>query len=236
MFPVSRPRWLGARVLPRRSDGFGKVLSTPRALRDRRLPTIDLLPPPSDGRFRATTERVPPDVLARSTWRPSCPVAPGDLRYATVAFWGFDRRPHTGELIVSASVTRSVVRVFHALYRARFPIEEMRVVSSSDLHAPPTGDGNNTTAFVCRRTTAGVSWSQHAYGLAVDLNPFHNPYVSGNLVVPERASAYANRGWKRPGMIFPDDVVTRSFGAIGWGWGGEWQTREDWMHFSQSGG
>jgi hypothetical protein len=230
-----RPPWLGKRVLPRRPDGFGEVLPTPRALRARRLPTIDRLPPPPGGRFRASLRRVPPEVLGRSTWKPGCPVAPGDLRYLTVGFWGFDHRAHTGELIVNALVAREIVGVFHALYRARFPIEEMRVVSPSDLRAPPTGDGNNTTAFVCRRTTEGASWSQHAYGLAADINPFHNPYVSGDLVVPERASAYANRGWRRPGMIFSGDVVTGHFAAIGWKWGGEWETLKDWMHFSQTG-
>jgi hypothetical protein len=162
-------------------------------------------------------------------------VAPHDLRYLRVSFWGFDRRPHRGELIVNAAVAHDIVRVFRDLYRARFPIEEMRVVSRSDLSAPPTGDGNNTTSFVCRHTIAGGSWSQHAFGLAVDIDPFHNPYVSRHVVVPERASAYANRGWRRPGMIVPGDVVVRSFAAIGWHWGGDWETLKDWMHFSQSG-
>jgi hypothetical protein len=173
--------------------------------------------------------------LARSTWRPGCPVALGDLRYVTVGFWGFDQRPHTGELIVAASVTPAIVRVLRALYRARFPIEEMRVVSQADLGAPPTGDGNNTTAFVCRPDTGGTSWSQHAYGEAVDINPFQNPYVFSDLVLPELASAFTDRAWKRPGMIYSGGVVTRSFAAIGWSWGGRWRNLKDWMHFSRNG-
>ncbi|MGH3666633.1 MAG: M15 family metallopeptidase [Egibacteraceae bacterium] len=178
---------------------------------------------------------MPDRVAARSTWSPSCPVALGDLRYLTVTFWGFDERPHTGELLVNASVAEDLVAVFERLSQTRFPIEEMRVVAADELDVPPTGDGNNTTAFVCRAARGATSWSQHAYGLAVDVNPFHNPYVAGDLVLPELASAYANRGRKQPGMVHAGGTVTRAFAAVGWGWGGTWRSRKDWMHFSSSG-
>ncbi len=232
---IDRPPWLGSRVLPRRPDGFGEVRPTPPELRDRRLPSLDLLPPPRGEEFSAEVQGVSDEVARRSTWSPHCPVELDELRYLTVTFWGFDERPHTGELLVHASVVEDLVRVFRRLHAARFPIEEMRIVSSEELHAPPTGDGNNTTSFVCRSATGGSSWSQHAYGLAIDINPFHNPYVKRDLVLPELASAYAQRGWRRAGMITPGDVVTDSFAAIGWGWGGRWRSAKDWMHFSRSG-
>lgn len=229
------PSWLGKRPLPTRSDGLGEVKPTPKILRDRRFTTIDALPPPSDGRFHATISRPTGAVLRRSTWRPACPVAADDLRYLTLTFWGFDDRPHTGEMLVNASVAPDVMRVFKGLYLRRFPIEEMRITTDADLNAPPTGDGNNTTAFVCRPVVGSTTWSEHAYGLAVDVDPFQNPYVKSDAVVPERASAYVDRTWHRPGMIFPGDQVTRAFASIGWGWGGAWSSLKDWMHFSQNG-
>lgn len=232
---LDRPAWLGTRVLPRRPDGFGEVQPTPPELRDRRLPSPDLLPAPHRGEFSADIQVVPDEVATRSTWSRHCPVTLEELRYVTLVFWGFDERPHTGELLVHRSVAEDVVEVFRGLFRARFPIEEMRVVSSHELLAPPTGDGNNTTSFVCRPTTGGTSWSEHAYGLAVDVNPFHNPYARGDLVVPELASAYTQRGWQRPGMIHAGDEVSASFAKIGWGWGGTWRGAKDWMHFSRRG-
>ena len=45
-------------------------------------------------------------------------------------------------------------------------------------------------AFVCRPTTGASYFSQHAYGLAIDLNTFQNPYLKGDVVLPELASAY----------------------------------------------
>jgi hypothetical protein len=229
------PDWLGRRVLPERPDGFGVVRATPRILRNRRFATVNHLPPPNGGRFTSTISAVPPSVAKRSTWRKRCPVPLDELSYLTMSFWGFDREHHTGEMIVNESVAHQVVGVFRKLFRAKFPIEEMRVVTRHDLRAPPTGDTNNTTSYSCRRTTQAETWSEHSYGLAIDINPFHNPYMSGDLVAPERASAYMNRAWRRPGMIFEGNVVTDAFDALGWEWGGRWDSLKDWMHFSRSG-
>lgn len=230
-----RPSWLGERVLESGPDGYGIAHSTPKILRNRRLVSEDHLPPPPRDRFEFSIGRIPREVLKRSTWRPACPVSKGDLRYVTTTFWGFDRGSHTGELIVHRSVAQDVVSVFRSLYRNRWPIEEMRVTSRSELDVPPTGDGNNTSAFVCRPARLSQEWSEHAYGLAVDVNPFHNPYVRGSLVLPERALVYRNRSWSRPGMMSGGDVVARAFARIGWGWGGDWSSAKDWMHFSKSG-
>jgi hypothetical protein len=238
--PTSKPStaWrLGARPLPLRPDGFGQVLPTPPGLRDRRLPTVDLLPPPPDGRFRSTVHPIDAAIRARmgATWSPACPVPLADLRYLTVSFRGFDGRPHTGELVVNRRVAGQVVSVFARLYQAGFPIEQMRLVTTADLEAHPTGDGNNTAAFVCRAARQQRRWSAHAYGLAVDVDPFQNPYRRGDLVLPELASSYLDRGWVRPGMIRPGDVVTTAFAAIGWTWGGNWRSPTDLMHFSATG-
>jgi hypothetical protein len=239
--PTTRPPaavWrVGARPLPLRPDGFGEVLATPAPLRDRRLPTVDRLPPPPGGRFRSTVAPITPAVRARmgATWAPGCPVALADLRYLTVSFRGFDGRAHTGELVVNRRVAADVASVFARLYAARFPIEEMRLVTTADLEAHPTGDGNDTAAFVCRPARGQTRWSAHAYGLAIDLDPFQNPFRRGDLVLPELASAYLDRADRRPGMILPGDVVTTAFASIGWTWGGTFRTPKDLMHFSATG-
>jgi len=225
-----RPAWLGTRVLPAGPDGYAAAQPTPPELVDRRLETPDHLPPPATEEFQVTVTEVPDDVLARSTWSPECPVPREDLRWLRLTFWGFDGRGHTGELLVHADAAAAVAEGFAHLHERRFPIEEMRIATQADLDAPPTGDGNNTTAFVCRPTRGATSWSEHALGRAVDINPFHNPYVKGDVVLPELATAYADRSWHRPGMLTADDVA--GFTGIGWGWGGQWRSLADWMHVS----
>lgn len=229
----TRPDWLGTRVLPLRPDGFGEVQPTPFELIDRRFPPSTYVRLGSDD-FESSIGIIPPDVLTRSTWNSDCPVGLDELSYLTLSFVGFDDQNYVGEMIVHTSVAGDVVDVFRKLFAARFPIEEMRVIAASELDVPPTGDGNLTSAFICRPVTGGTNWSEHAYGLALDINPFHNAYVKGPLVLPELASVYADRTLGLPGMIVEGDVVVDAFDAIGWGWGGRWNTLKDPMHFARN--
>jgi hypothetical protein len=235
---TERPPWLGERVLPLRGDGFGEVQPTPKILRNRRFATIDLFPPPTQKRFFSDISPVPRKVATRSSWRSDCPVTLDQLAYIKMPFWGFDHERHTGEMIVNASVAEVVATAFAGLYEAHYPIEEMRVVSRKEVESwnkTPTGDVNVTSSFECRDAAQSSHWSQHAYGLAIDINPFHNPYIRGDLVAPELASAYVDRSWMRPGMILEGDRVIQAFDSIGWGWGGRWSSLKDYMHFSQNG-
>jgi hypothetical protein len=225
---------IGAHVLPLAPDGFGVRRPTPPQLRVRRMPTIENLPPPPTDRYVASVGRITPWVRGRmgTSWSPGCPVGLRQLRYVRVTFVGFDDRPHTGELIVHRGHAHGIVEVFRTLFRARFPIEQMTLPTSAERDLTPTGDGNGTGAMVCRPTTGQTFWSAHALGLAIDVNPFQNPYVKGDLVLPELAGAYRDRSWRRPGMILPGDVVVRAFARIGWSWGGAWDTLKDYQHFS----
>lgn len=236
--PTATGWLLGGRALPQNPDGSVPPQETPPELRDRRLPTVDLLPPPADGHFAASIGAITPAVRKRmgTAWSPGCPVPLEDLRHLTMSFWGFDDRPHTGEMVVNAAVAEQVVEIFRELFEARFPIEEMRPVTTADLEAAPTGDGNNTAAFVCRAARGSTAYSEHAYGFAVDVNPFQNPYVRGEVVLPELARAYTDRSLLRPGMLVLGAQAVTAFTRRGWEWGGTWRTVQDPMHFSVRGG
>jgi hypothetical protein len=211
------------------------VRSTPPALMNRRLATVDRLPRPTSTSFQSTIGPVPPQVLERSSWKPICPVKPNQLRYLTMSFRGFDARAHTGEMLVNADVAQTVVGVFKRLFAAGFPIEEMRITPETELNLPPTGDHNNTEAFVCHQTRGQTHWPVNAFGLAVDLNPFNNPYVKGNLVLPELASAYLDRDWVRSGMVLDGGPAVVAFESAGWKWAGRWTEPVNFMHFSSDG-
>jgi hypothetical protein len=231
-----RPDWLGTRLLELRPDGLGVPQPTPPELVNRRFPSPDLLPPPAGDDFEWTAGPVPPGVAARSSWREECPVALEGLTYLTMSFYGFDGLSHTGEMLVAAEFADGVVEAFRRLWEARFPIEEMRVQDQAEMDAHPTGDGNVSGSFECRPAVGqSGGWSMHAYGLAVDINPFHNPYTKGEAVAPELASSYIDRSDVRPGMILEGDTAVTAFDEMGWGWGGRWTTAKDWMHFSSNG-
>lgn len=203
---------------------------------DRRLitPPNPWLVDPPDGRFHGSVHEVPDHVARRSTWRPDCPVTLDELRWVKVTHVGFDGRAHAGELLVHRDAAEPMVEVFRRLFEARYPIEKMRIAGA---HDPSIGhwwdeDDNTTTAFVCRQSVAGGKWSQHAYGLAIDINPYHNPYVKGDMVIPPTAHHYLERD-DRPGVIRQHDVVWSAFREeLGWYWGGTWSSSLDYMHFS----
>ncbi|SEB90820.1 D-alanyl-D-alanine carboxypeptidase [Nocardioides exalbidus] len=231
------PRWLGTRLLPDDpATGNGEVRPTPSVMRHRRwtLPD-DVRMLPGTGFASRVVSPAPRRVIARSTWQEGCPVAASDLAWVRVVFWGFDAQRHTGELLVNSAVADDLVQVFRTLYRVRFPQERLAIARTYDPDAPSTGDGNETSAFVCRPSTGATYFSQHAYGLAIDIDSFQNPYQKGDVVLPELASSYLRRDRVRAGMITPDGPVVRAFARIGWEWGGSWRSSKDYMHFSQNG-
>ena len=169
-----------------------------------------------------------------------CPVALSDLRLVTVTHWGFDGRPHTGQLVVNRDVAKPVTTVFRKLYRLKFPIRHMKL---GDLYGPRRArpaDGDVSGSFECRRAvpspcgSGSGNWSNHAYGHAIDLNPMENPYVGCGAVYDPTSRPYVDRSRRRKGMVTP--AVVRAFKSIGWGWGGDWSgDTKDYMHFSTTG-
>jgi len=183
------------------------------------------------------------EVLAHTrtrNWHPGCPVPLSDLRELTVAYHAFDGTVKTGPLVVNASVADDVLSVFRRLFRAGFEIKHIALAGKWHPHRRPgeyASTKSVTAAFNCRPVTRGTTLSQHSFGWAIDINPIQNPYIGTNgKVLQGAAKAYVDRSQQLPGMIHPGDVVVRAFAKIGWGWGGDWHTLKDYMHFSLTGG
>lgn len=170
-----------------------------------------------------------------ASWRPGCPVPVDQLRAIDIRHFGNDGAVHTGRLIVAANLAPGMVEIFRDLYEARFPIQRMEPIDKYGGDDMKSIKANNTSAFNCREVTGGGGWSEHAYGRAIDVNPFVNPYVKGSTVLPPEAAPYTDRSRKDPGMIHSDDAVVRAFAARGWSWGGYWSSLKDYQHFSTSG-
>lgn len=170
-----------------------------------------------------------------ASWRRGCPVPRRDLALVRLAYVDFDGESRRGRMVVHHDVGADVLRVFRLLYRAEFPIERVALLERYGGSERLALRHNVTSAFNCRQTTGGSSWSQHAYGLAVDINPDQNPYVKGDTVLPKAGRRYLDRDRVRKGMIVRPGPVTRAFRRIGWYWGGDWSSLDDWMHFSATG-
>ncbi|HVT22504.1 MAG TPA: M15 family metallopeptidase [Mycobacteriales bacterium] len=171
------------------------------------------------------------------SWHHGCPVPPRDLRALQVRFWGFDRSRHTGVVIVNRTALHAVRVAFRAIRHAHFPIRRVRPVAEYGASDNKSMAHDNTSAFNCRYAVANgpKSWSAHAYGSAVDIDPRENPYRLNGKILPPSGAKYADRSKHRRGMIFAGGPVVRAFDAVGWGWGGRWGSTPDYQHFSASG-
>jgi hypothetical protein len=187
--------------------------------------------------FAHSVSRVTASQLPHS-WHRGCPVAPAQLRRLRLSYWGFDRRAHTGTLVVNLRAVQPLVQVFSRLYAARFPIRRMRPIDAYGGNDERSLAADNTSAFNCRYAIAAgpKRWSSHAYGLAIDVNPVENPYLDRGRVHPRAGRAYLDRSRRRPGMAVPGGLLVRAFGAVGWQWGGRWTGSPDYQHFSATGG
>ena len=193
--------------------------------------------------FQSSIQPLPAPVKTqlkqRGFWHKGCPVPLSDLRLLSVTHQGFDRRAHTGRLIVHRRAAGPLAGAFRRLYRFRFPIRHMRF---ADFYGPKRDRPEDVTAsFECRRAVPSpcnpgrsTGWSNHAYGLAIDVNPRENPYVGCGQSSDPAARSYRDRSNRRKGMVGPRAV--RAFAAVGWEWGGAWSgDTKDYMHFSENG-
>ena len=99
-------------------------------------------------------------------------------------------------------------------------------------------EDNNTSCFNYRPVEGTSSLSKHALGLAIDINPFYNPYITYNKdgserVSPANASASADRTASFPYKIDENDLCYQLFKEHGFTWGGHWNSCKDYQHFQK---
>lgn len=169
-------------------------------------------------------------------------IALSDLRYLTLLHVNFDGNYQVGEMIVNASVAEQVTEIFEQLLEARYEIYSMYLIddfwvgngTDSDTNSI---DHNNTSCFCYRAATGSSHISLHALGLAIDINPQQNPYVSiqgdGSLHFShENAADYVyDRSPDTPHVITNQDLAYQLFTSYGWTWGGSWTNPIDYQHF-----
>jgi D-alanyl-D-alanine carboxypeptidase len=173
----------------------------------------------------------------RFTYRAGCPMPPAQLRLVRVRYRGFDGSAHVGSLVVNRRVAGDAIAVFRRLYAARFPIRRMVPMSAYRGNDDASLAADNTSAFNCRAAVGSTtrSWSMHAYGLAIDVNPVENPYLLDGRPRPPAGRRYLDRSRIRPGMAVSGGVLVRAFESRGWKWGGRWRGSPDYQHFSTNG-
>jgi hypothetical protein len=189
--------------------------------------------------FSAHASRISERLRERMTgvsWHEGCPVPIKALRLIRVSFHGFDMERHVGKVVVHRDAVDDIIHAFRSMWRHGFRIRHLHLIERYGGKDRRSMRADNTSAFNCRPVAGTNSWSQHAYGRAIDINPVENPYVSsGGDVSPKNGERFADRSRRHEGMIHDGDSTVRAFQRRGWGWGGHWSSAKDYQHFSATG-
>lgn len=156
-------------------------------------------------------------------------------RLITVKYYSTDGKIHQGQLVLDAELVNDVKKVFTLALKERIPIysvipiSDMRFRKDNRWDDELSMEANNTSSFNYREVTGGGGLSNHAYGRAVDINTFFNPYIKGSLILPHGATYDP----KVPGTFTADSPLVREFLKLGWTWGGNWTSPKDYQHFEK---
>ncbi|THB69019.1 MAG: M15 family peptidase [Desulfovibrio sp.] len=168
---------------------------------------------------------------------PDCPGEfPLDQVLVDVRYYSFDGELHQGQVVIHKDLAEDIRQVFEVIEATRFPVASVKPVAHPDIQAlAPYGfcpDTDNSSGFACRSMVGASRPSRHAQGLAFDLNPRQNPYISGDTVLPP-GSVYDPQV---AGALTPGHPVVLAFKELGWTWGGDWGESRgfvDYMHFQK---
>lgn len=162
-----------------------------------------------------------------------------DLRYVSVLYYNFKGIESTGELICNKAIADDLLKIFYELYQNEYQIEQIRLIDEYNGDDKLSMMDNNTSCFNYRVVDGTSTLSKHAYGLAIDLNPFFNPYIEYNkdgslYVSPPGSEAYVDRSAPFSYKIDENDLCYRLFKEQNYVWGGDWNSMKDYQHFQKA--
>lgn len=195
--------------------------------------------PLSDNLRRYITGVSYPAVTDDTGNREDLAVSYEDLRYVHILHYDFDGNLAEGELICNSAIAQDLVEIFYELYRNEYQLERVLLIDEYDGDDTASMEDNNTSCFNYRVVEGSTSLSKHALGLAVDINPLYNPYVTygkdgSQQVSPSAALNYADRTLSFPYKIDESDLCFKLFKEHGFTWGGNWNSCKDYQHFQKT--
>lgn len=191
--------------------------------------------------YEPLTDLVKDRITGISYPESGCTVPYEDLSYVGLLYYDFEGQSQNGELICNKAIAQDMVEIFYELYRNEYQIERVRLIDEYGGDDTASMADNNTSCFNYRVVDGTTNLSKHAYGLAIDVNPFYNPYVVFNkngdgetYISPPGSEVYADRSQDFAYKIDASDLCYRLFTEHGFTWGGNWNSTKDYQHFQKA--
>lgn len=160
------------------------------------------------------------------------------LECKEVTYYGFDGKVHKGQIVIHAKATEDVILFFEQALLLKFPIKSVIPIADKKYmwDDEASCNDNNSSGYNFRYIAGTTKMSNHARGLAFDINPVQNPYIKYNEESVElwRAPKYGTYDPSIPGTLTASHPLVAFLKSKGWTWGGDWKKEEgpvDYQHF-----
>jgi hypothetical protein len=150
------------------------------------------------------------------------------LELITVQYISFDNKIHRGQIMVNKKIAPDVQAMFDFMLQERFPVAKVVPVVAYDWNDERSMAANNSSGFCYRNP----SYSFHAEGLAVDINPLLNPVVWRSGARPNEP-ANAEYRPQVQGTFTAKSAVVQEFLRRGFRWGANFSQKADYHHFEK---
>lgn len=165
----------------------------------------------------------------KSIWSRSCPVGFKKLELFEVEHYDFSGNVKTGQMIIFDGLSWPLLQIFQELFAMKFPIHSMQLMDFFDGNDDLSMEANNSSCFNYRKIAGTSRLSVHSYGMAIDINPVQNPFITEDKkILPKEGEDFLDRTNLRPGMVEP---IVPIFEKHGFEWGGNWSSPIDYHHF-----
>ena len=173
--------------------------------------------------------------MINKSYKPNADFDLEQLVYAEILHYDFQCQIKTGELVINRRIADQVLAIFEELLAVKYPIEKMVLIDDYNADDDLSMADNNSSAFNYRTIAGTNQLSNHAMGLAIDINPLYNPYIQvregRTNVFPKNGSIYTDRKLPNPYYIHKNDICYDLFIKHGFTWGGDWNPSKDYQHF-----
>ncbi|MDD3079231.1 MAG: M15 family metallopeptidase [Paludibacter sp.] len=147
-----------------------------------------------------------------------------------VQYFSTDGKVHQGQILCSQEIEKGIVEIFKFMFEQKFPVAKAIPIVKYGWDDHRSMADNNTYSFCYR----DVSYSKHASGMAIDINPFFNPVRYKNDSIVYRSEPIgAKYDPDIPGTFTEKSFVVQKFRDLGFRWGHTFRTKFDDHHFEK---
>lgn len=151
------------------------------------------------------------------------------LELMEVEYLSTDGKIHRGQILTNKKLVDDLRAMFHFMLEQGFVVEKAIPIVKYNWNDSLSMDDNNTSSFCYR----DISYSKHAQGMAIDINPRFNPLRWKLVNRPNRPEG-AVLDTTVNGTFYPNHPVVKEFRRRGFRWGHSFTKYFDDHHFEKN--